>query len=231
MQPPDRPQRRSPLLSQLLQRRRNKHPNPLIRGQDHRCPILSRVPARRNGHTPLPRLLMPHSLVPQSPAELRTGGRVIRSGEPKRPEPATACRSRASVSAATPPLHCKVSIFKAILTPDSTPGTDVHTSGISARHKPARPRARPTLETAINQGSTYACRGMEPTPKRHGLGLSRRGRLSPSRVPHVCPTVQPGRATCTSITPRARPMRSTPCLRNEKIRGSSPLSFTSRTGL
>jgi hypothetical protein len=31
------------------------------------------------------------------------------------------------------------------------------------------------------------------------------------------PTVQPGRATCTSITPRARPIRSTPCLRNETL--------------
>ena len=63
MQPPDRPQRRRPLLSQLLQRRGNKHPDPLIRRKDHRRPILSRFLARRNGHTRLPpfrRITMPH---------------------------------------------------------------------------------------------------------------------------------------------------------------------------
>ena len=59
-----------------------------------------------------------------------------------------------------------------------SPGIDVDTSGMSARHEPARLRARPTLETAINQGSTYACRGMPtagPTRKWHGVCLSRRG--------------------------------------------------------
>ena len=39
-----------------------------------------------------------------------------------------------------------------------SPGRDVDISGMSARHEPARLRARPTLETAINQGSTYTCR-------------------------------------------------------------------------
>jgi hypothetical protein len=38
-----------------------------------------------------------------------------------------------------------------------------------------------------------------PTRKRHGVSLSRRGRLSLSRVPHVCPPVQPRRACCCNL--------------------------------
>ena len=105
MQPPDRPQRCRPLLSQLLQRRGDEHPDPLVRGQDHRCPILSRILARRNGHTRLPRMLMPHSLVPQSSAELDTGGRDIRNGEPKTALTGRSTPQPASLSAATPTLH------------------------------------------------------------------------------------------------------------------------------
>ena len=43
--------RRRPLLSQHLQRRRNKHPNPLVRRQNHRYPILRRLIAWPTGHT------------------------------------------------------------------------------------------------------------------------------------------------------------------------------------
>jgi hypothetical protein len=76
---------------------------------------------------------------------------------------------------------------------------------MSAR-QPARLRARPTMETAINQGPTYTCPGMPtagPLASRHGVILSRRGTLSPSRRPHVhprCSQSAPAAATCTSIT-------------------------------
>jgi hypothetical protein len=89
----------------------------------------------------------------------------------------------------TPTLHCKVSIFKAILTPGSARNRRRHFRDVSAMSLRGFV-PEPTLETAINQGNTYACRGMPtagPTRKWHGLSLSRRRRLSLSRVPHVCP--------------------------------------------
>jgi hypothetical protein len=56
-----------------------------------------------------------------------------------------------------------------------------------------------TLETAISQGSTYACRGMPtagPTRKWHSVGLSRRGEAEPAVCPMCAPAVQPGPACC-----------------------------------
>jgi hypothetical protein len=56
-----------------------------------------------------------------------------------------------------------------------SPGIDIDTR--DERAEPARLRP-PTPETAINQGSTYACRTMPtagPTRKWHGVSLSRRG--------------------------------------------------------
>jgi hypothetical protein len=60
------------------------------------------------------------------------------------------------------------------------------------------------------------------TPRKwHGVSLGRRGRPSLSRIPPCrpprCNQGAPAAATCTSITPRPRPIRSTPCIRNEKL--------------
>jgi len=50
-------------------------------------------------------MLMPHSLVPQSPAELDTGGSLIRNGEPKTTLTGPTTPQPASLSAATPTPH------------------------------------------------------------------------------------------------------------------------------
>jgi hypothetical protein len=59
-----------------------------------------------------------------------------------------------------------------------------------------------------------------PTRKRHGVILSRRGDAEPWPCAPCAPTVQPGRAcSCNLHLNHAspRPIRSTPCLRNEKL--------------
>ena len=124
VQPGDRPPRGRPLGGQLLQRRGDEHPHPLIRRQDHCRPVRRRLPARRSGRTRLLRL-------PHVPAPSRRRTRQCRKGHrPANREPsdldephlhqAGICQRRHGN-----PCNCEVLISTAIITPGSATGTEV----------------------------------------------------------------------------------------------------------
>jgi hypothetical protein len=99
----------------------------------------------------------------------------------------------------------------------------------SARTAPACARTHwPTSDTSSSAGTADFVHNAE-TQLTLFLVIGRREQLSlpcAPCVPRGCNQRASAAATCTSITRCSRLARWTRCLRNEKVRGSSPLSST-----